>query len=119
MDRRRDRIAQSPIETLKHLPALVVLERLLVPVLAIGPDGAILFANAAAAAMLGYPAGALGEMNFQQIFHPMPADESAVAAVRAYEDLIVALRHSDGSTVRAKMSKSALRRNDDQVVLVV
>ena len=35
-----------------------------------------------------------------------------------WANLVVELRHSDGWMVRAKMSKSALKRSDDPVVLV-
>ncbi len=102
---------------LKDLPALVVLERLPVPVLAIAEDGVIVFANAAFADMLGYTANGLKALNFHQIFHTMPEDESAVSVMRAHANLIVELLHQDGSTVRAWMSKSALQRGDDPVAL--
>ena len=47
-ERRRHRPAgQSPMDILRQLPALVVLQRMPVPVLAVGDDGTILFANAA------------------------------------------------------------------------
>jgi PAS domain S-box-containing protein len=96
---------------------LVVLERFPVPVLAIAEDGTILFANEAFAQMLGHPADAIKAMKFQQIFHTLPAEESAVSVVRAYADLVVELVHQDGSIVRARMSKSALLRGDDPVAL--
>jgi PAS domain S-box-containing protein len=102
---------------LKELPALVVLERFPVPVLAIAEDGTILFANAAFAEMLGYTQAAVKSLKFRQIFHTMPADESAVSVVRAHADLIVELVHHDQSIVRARMSKSALLRGDDPVAL--
>ena len=102
---------------LKELPALVVLERFPVPVLAIAEDGAILFANAAFADMLGYAPDAIKSLNVWQIFHTLPADESAVSVVRAHADLIVELVHNDQSIVRARMSKSALLRGDDPVAL--
>ncbi|HEX2285408.1 MAG TPA: PAS domain-containing protein [Mycobacterium sp.] len=102
---------------LKELPALVVLERLPVPVLAIAEDGTILFANAAFAEMLGYTPEAVKALKFREIFHTMPADESAVSVVRAHADLIVELVHRDSSIVRARMSKSALLRGDDPVAL--
>jgi PAS domain S-box-containing protein len=102
---------------LEELPALVVLERLPVPVLAIAEDGTILFANAAFAEMLGHTAEAVKSLKFRQIFHTMPADESAVSVVRAHADLIVDLVHQDRSIVRARMSKSALLRGDDPVAL--
>jgi len=102
---------------LKELPALVVLERFPVPVLAISEDGSILFANAAFCEMLGYPADVVKALKFPQIFHTLPADDSAVSVVRAHAELIVELLHQDGSIVRAQMSKSALLRGDDPVAL--
>jgi PAS domain S-box-containing protein len=102
---------------LKELPALVVLDRFPVPVLAIAEDGSILFANAAFGEMLGHPADEVTALKFRQIFHAPPADESAVSVVRAHADLIVELVHQDGSIVRARMSKSALLRGDDPVAL--
>jgi PAS domain S-box-containing protein len=118
VERRRDgQNSQSPMTLLKELPALVVLERLPVPVLAIAEDGSILFANAAFAEMVGYTADAVKQLKFREIFHTMPAEESAVSVVRAHADLIVELTHHDNSTVRARMSKSALLRGDDPVAL--
>jgi PAS domain S-box-containing protein len=102
---------------LEELPALVVLERLPVPVLAIAEDGAILFANTAFADMVGRTPDAIRALRFGQVFHTMPTDESAVSAVRAHADLVVELLHQDGSIVRARMSKSALLRGDDPVAL--
>jgi PAS domain S-box-containing protein len=102
---------------LQELPALVVLERFPVPVLAIAEDGTILFANAAFAEMLGYTAEDVKSLKFRQIFHTLPADESAVSVVRAHANLIVELVHYDQSIVRARMSKSALLRGDDPVAL--
>ena len=102
---------------LRELPALVVLDRLPVPVLAIAEDGAIVFANAAFADMLGYTPEAVKELQFRHIFHTMPAEESAISMMRAHENLIVELLHEDGSVVRARMSKSALQRGNDPVAL--
>jgi PAS domain S-box-containing protein len=102
---------------LKEMPALVVLERFPVPVLAIAEDGSILFANAAFGEMLGYPADVVTALKFRQIFHKLPAEESVMSVVRAHADLIVELVHQDGSIVRARMGKSALLRGDDPVAL--
>jgi PAS domain S-box-containing protein len=118
VERRRDgQDSQSPMALIMELPALVVLERFPVPVLAIAEDGTILFANEAFADMLGHLAEAITSLKFRQIFHTLPADESPVSVVRAHADLIVELVHQDGSTVRARMSKSALLRGDDPVAL--
>ncbi len=102
---------------LKELPALVVLERFPVPVLAIAEDGTILFANSAFADMLGYSGEEVLSLKFHQIFHAVPADESAVSTVREHADLVVELIHRDGAVRRARMSKSALLRGDDPVAL--
>jgi PAS domain S-box-containing protein len=102
---------------IEELPALVVLARFPVPVLAIAEDGTILFANEAFADMLGYSAEVVTALKFREIFHTLPADESAVSVVRAHANLIVELLHQDGSIVRARMSKSALLRGDDPVAL--
>lgn len=115
--RQRDEGALSPMELLQQMPALIVLERFPVPVLAIAEDGSILFANTAFAEMVGRDTADVKELKFAEIFHSMPADDSAVSVVRAHADLVVELQHDDGSIVRARMSKSALLRGDDPVAL--
>lgn len=118
MNRRRtDSSVHSPDTLLDHLPARVVLERLPVPVLAVGEDGSILFVNTAFAEMLGYTADAVTSLNFIEIFQSAPIHEPPVSVVHAYADEIVSLLHADGSVVRAKMSKSALLREDDAMAL--
>lgn len=117
MDRRRGpQPAQSPAEILEQMPALVVLERIPVPTLAITSDGSILVANQAAAEMLGYPAETLLSTRFHEIFRT-PIAGSAIAALQAHAGQLVELTHADGSTVRAYMSGSALLRGDDPAAL--
>jgi PAS domain S-box-containing protein len=116
-ERRQPQSVDSPTALLDQLPARVILERMPVPVLAIGHDGSILFANGAFAAMLGYPADTVMSKKFIEIFSATPLDASPVLTVRNYANEIVALRHADGSTVRARMSKSALLREDDPLAL--
>jgi PAS domain-containing protein len=54
VDRRRTvQASQSPREALEQLPALVLLERIPVPTLAVLQDGTIVFANKAFAEMVG------------------------------------------------------------------
>lgn len=105
------------MDVLRALPALIVLERFPVPVLAIAEDGTILFANGAFAEMLGYTADEVLTLKFHQIFYALPAEDSAVHVVRQHADLVVELVHQDGSIRRARMSKSALVRGDDPVAL--
>ena len=108
----------SPMEILTGLPAVVVLERLPVPSLAMTRDGIILFANTAFAEMVGYQQDGLAGLAFQEVFHTGPAALSALSSVDALANLVVELRHCEGWTVRARMSKSALMRREDPVVLV-
>ena len=116
-DRRYRAHPVSPLATLTQLPALVVLGRLPVPVLAIDREGTIIFANEAFTRMLGHTTETVTAMKFDQIFSSMAATPSPVSAVHAHAEQIVTLRHADGFTVRAKMSKSALLRGDDPVTL--
>lgn len=95
----------------------MVLERFPIPVLAVAEDGTIIFANEAFGDMLGYTVEEVKSLSFSQIFETLPADDSPVSAVRAHADLIVELHHQDESTVRARMSKSALLRGNDPVAL--
>jgi PAS domain S-box-containing protein len=115
--RRNSRSGQSPMTTLNELPPLMVLDRLPVAALAIEQNGTILFANAAFAAMLGHSVEALLSLKFAQIFQSQPAEESAVAIIRARGGQLVELAHAEGSIVRAKMSGSVLLRGDDPVAL--
>lgn len=115
--RRAGQAGQSPMTILEQMPALVVLERIPVPALAIGQDGTILFANTPFAEMLGHTLEEVLSLKFHQIFHTLPADGSAVSAIHSHADQLVELTHTDGSIVRAKMSRSALLRGGDPVVL--
>lgn len=104
--------------TLKQLPALVVLERIPVPVLAIGHDGSILFTNTAFAQMVGCEPEEVLALRFHQIFHQAPASESSLLSfVHALANEVVELAHKDGSVVRALMSRSAVMRADDRFAL--
>ena len=116
--RRNGRPGDSPMDILRRLPAVVVLERLPVPALAMARDGIILFANAAFAEMVGYAPDGLAGSVFPEIFRTVPAALCALSGVDALANLVVELRHCEGWTVRARMSNSALMRRDDPVVLV-
>ena len=118
IERRRSGASRlSPAATLRGLPALVVLQRIPVPVLAIADDGGITFANAAFSAMTGYSSDELAALRFAQIFADAAGTAAPLDGMRAYANLVVSLAHRDGSIVRASMSKSALRRDEDRVAL--
>jgi PAS domain S-box-containing protein len=103
---------------LTRLPALVVLERLPVPTVAMGCDGIILFVNTAFAEMVGYEQRALAGSAFPEMFHTSSVAVGALSGIDGLANLIVELQHCEGWTVRARMSKSAMMRHDDPVVLV-
>lgn len=109
---------QLPIEELQRIPALVVLERLPTPAMAVDRAGTILFANAAFCDMVGYPPEQLVSMNFQDFFRQPPSDDRLVALIGKSAERLVELRHNHGHSVWACMSKSAMRRSDDTVALV-
>ena len=116
--RRNGSSGDSPTDILRRLPAVVMLERIPVPTLAMARDGIILFANTAFAEMVGYKQDGLAGLAFPEIFHTVPAEVAALSGGDAVANLVVQLQHSEGWTVRARMSNSALKRSDDPVVLV-
>jgi PAS domain S-box-containing protein len=111
------RAGQSPMETLEQMPALVLLERFPVPVLAVLQDGTIIFANTAFADMVGRDGDEVRSLKFHDVFHAAPVAISVLSLVDVLANMVVELAHKDGSTVRALMSRSALRRSDDQIAL--
>lgn len=117
--RRNPQITDAPLDALQALPTLLVLQRLPVPVLAVGDDGNIVFANQHFAAMIGQPRDVVLATPLAEILHWLPADEAAASIVRERDGAIVELTHAEGWTVHARMSKSILMRDDDPMVLVI
>jgi PAS domain-containing protein len=70
--RRNGGSGDSPMDVLTRLPAVVVLQRLPVPSLAMARDGIILFANTAFADMVGHPQDGLAKLAFPETFHTVP-----------------------------------------------
>jgi PAS domain S-box-containing protein len=119
IERRRPKPpGQLPVEALREMPALVVLERLPAPALAADRAGTILFANAGFCDLVGLSCEELLSMDFDEIFYSLPANDRWVALVGTDDPRLVELRHKCGHSVWAAMSKSAMRRRDDTVALV-
>jgi PAS domain S-box-containing protein len=106
-----------PIEALQQMPALVVLERLPAPALAVDRVGAILFAKGAFCDMVGYSSDELLLMKFEDVFQGLRTNDRRVRVVGADANRLVELRHKYGHSVWASMSKSAMWRHDDTVAL--
>jgi len=100
------------------MPALVALERLPVPALAVDRPGTILFANGSFCEMVGYSPDEVLSINFEDIFYRPPADDCWVALTGTGAKRLVELRNKGGHSVWASMSKSAMRRRDDTIALV-
>jgi PAS domain S-box-containing protein len=117
MDRRRPD-PDTALGFLEQLPALVLLGRLPVPVLAVAQDGLVIYMNRAFEHMLGYPQDDLGGCSIGDLVQTDAPPRSAVTELHESAGKIVALTHRDGSTVRAAISKTTLERHDDRVMLV-
>ena len=106
------------MDELQQMPALVALERLPAPALAVDRAGTILFANGSFCDMVGYSYDELLSISFDDFFYCPPHDDRWVALVGKSDDRLVELRHKYGHLVWASMSKSAMHRRDDTVALV-
>src|SRR5277367_1291526 len=91
--RRNGSSGDSPTDILRRLPAVVMLERIPVPTLAMARDGIILFANTAFAEMVGYGQDSLTGSAFPEVFHTVPAALCALPGVDALANLVVELQH--------------------------
>jgi PAS domain S-box-containing protein len=116
--RRRAPQSRSPIDILTQMPALVVLDRMPVPVLAVDEDGLIVYANRSFEDMVGEaPAHMTGRPFRDLLRRPIDGPVSG-ADLAARAGTIVELGHVDGWTVYAKMSESVLLRDSDAGYLV-
>jgi PAS domain S-box-containing protein len=106
------------MDDLQQMPALVVLDRLPAPALAVDRAGTILFANGSFCEMVGYSSDELRSIIFDDIFYRLPDDDRWVTLVGKGAERLVELRHKFGHSVWASMSKSAMHRRDDTVALV-
>jgi PAS domain-containing protein len=117
--RRTGQRSQSPKAVLKQLPALVVLYRIPVPVLAIAHDGTTLFTNTAFAQMVGFEPDEVLSLRLDQILQGVPTCISPLSLISAQSGSVVELTHKDGLVVRALMTRSAPVCADDRFALVV
>src|SRR5277367_169500 len=73
----------SPMDILTRLPAVVMLERIPVPSLAMSRDGIILFANSTFAEMVGYQQDRLAGLTFPLVFNTLPPTMLALSGLDA------------------------------------
>jgi PAS domain S-box-containing protein len=111
------RSASGP-DDLNRMPALLLLDRLAVPVLAADCGGVIVFANHALAELLGHTKQSLLDMTMRHILRDLSPSDSVLPFLRAHAGHVVSLTCAQGSTIQVHLSDSAMRRNDERVALV-
>lgn len=119
-DRRRTPRPDTPRGYLQQLPALVLLQRLATPVIALDQDGTVVYANPACLSMLGYGEGGLDGTPLHRLLvtetqHP---PVSAVEALRAAVGATTVWRHRPEGVVRVAVLGTMLLREDNPVLLV-
>ncbi|MFH5208731.1 PAS domain S-box protein [Antrihabitans spumae] len=120
MRERRGPHPDTPQGYLAQLPALVLLDRLPVPLLAVSYDGVIVHANPAFEEMLGYETTVLHDQPIETVMETADAPRTATSSLMCgHRGRVITLRHVDGSAVRAVASESVLMRKDDPLSLVV
>lgn len=121
LERRRRQPPATPREYLEQMPALVLLDRLPTPMLAVGLDGQLIYANPAMAASLGYPdVGALVEQSLPILMsgHGFTSEPDCLTALQAAAGHIVNWCHVDGYRVHTVVSAALLTRATDPLLLI-
>ena len=121
-ERRRRPPPTSPEEYLDALPALMLLDRLSIPMLATGLDGVVVYNNPAFATMLGHHPETIMLMG-----QPLPAllagqtatqAHDCVAALRDAGNVVIDWLHVEGFPVHSVISETLFLRTTDQILLI-
>ncbi len=121
IERRHEPTPKGPAEYLDQLPALLLLDRLPTPVLAVGLDGGLVYTNPAFATLLGHTdARALIAQPLPGLLagHAHTPARDCVAALKAAGNAIIAWCHAHGFPVQTLVSKPLLLRDDDPILLI-
>jgi hypothetical protein len=121
-ERRRWPSPSNAEESLRELPALVLLDRLSAPMLATGLDGVVVYTNPAFATMLGHHPDTV-MLSGQQLpallaGHSATPPRDCVAKLRAASNVIVDWLHVEGFPVRSVVSETLFFRATDQILLI-
>jgi nitrogen-specific signal transduction histidine kinase len=104
---------------LDQLPAVVLLNRISMPMLAVADDGMILFANPACQVMLGAGDTSINGQPLNRFLHVAAAGASdAVAALREAAGQVTTWQHTRDENVKAVVSQPLLMRAEDPILLV-
>jgi PAS domain-containing protein len=121
-ERRRRPSPSTTDECLDALPALILLDRLPIPMLATGLDGIVVYTNPAFATMLGYHPDTI-TLTGQRLpallaGHSATPPLDCVTALRAARTVIVDWLHAEGFPVRSVISDTLFARATDQILLI-
>ncbi|MBJ8339239.1 MULTISPECIES: PAS domain-containing protein [Antrihabitans] len=104
---------------LHQLPALILIDRLPIPILAVDAKGEVLHANPALEELLGYDPGNLTGRPLDNLLGRSPDEyQSAIGVLACHGGQPIALRHRNGDPVRVIASDSVFMRRDDPITLV-
>ena len=118
--RQRPRPA-THIEYLQQLPALTLLNRLTTPMIAVGPDGILIYVNSAGVKMLGHPdtSTLIGQpLPALLVGHAHETPDNCLRILRAAGNAFVEWYDADGLVIRTVVSEPLLLRADDPVLLI-
>jgi PAS domain S-box-containing protein len=121
IERRRQGQSADLGELLDELPARVLLDRMPGPVIGIGTDGAVAYANPAAVSLLGYVDGALIGRSLPSLLAGRFLDgaEDCMTTLRtAAGGDVVDWNHVDGYPVHTAVSTPLLLRATDPFLMV-
>jgi PAS domain-containing protein len=106
----------------RALPALVLLDRLPVPMLATGLDGVVVYTNSAFATTLGYHPETITLIGRRLpallAGHSATAPHDCVTGLRDAGTLVVDWLHAEGFPVRSVVSDMLFLRGTDQILLI-
>jgi PAS domain-containing protein len=112
----------TPVGDLQLLPALTLLDRLAVPMLAVRLDGVVVYTNVAFATMLGHQADTISLIGqrLPELLagHSATPPRDCVTALRAAGTMVVDWLHAEGLPVRGLISESVFVRASDQILLI-
>jgi PAS domain-containing protein len=121
-ERRRRPSLSTTDEYLHALPALILLDRLPIPMLATGLDGVVVYTNPAFATMLGHHPDTI-TLTGQRLpallaGHSATPPRDCVTALRAAGTVVVDWLHAEGFPVRSVISDTLFVRATDQILLI-
>ena len=106
-------------QLLRRLPADVLLGRMPDPVIGVGHDGVVAYANPAATSMLGYDDGALIGRRLESLLAGRShCSASECLALLRSSDGVIEWHHAEGFSVRTSVSTPLLLRATDPFLMI-